>query len=479
MTAEFDVIVIGAGSTGENVADRAVRGGLSTAIVEEDLVGGSCSYWACMPSKALLRSAEVRDAALQLNGAKQAVTGKLDAAAVLARRDHFTSNHDDSGQAAWVHEAGITLLRGRGRLTGACTVEVTDDDGTTMLRARHAVVLCVGSRPALPDIAGLADSAPWTNIEATSAQKVPDSLLVLGGGAVGCELAQAWHSLGSNVQLIQRGETVLSGFEPVIGQRLTDALRDIGIVVHTGTNATSVVRGAKGMVTVTLGDGRELHADELLVALGRTPNTTDIGLDLAGIKPGEPLLTDDTLAVTGASTSNVTDPWLYAAGDCTDRAALTHMGKYQARICGDAIVARARGKRLDNRADYGKHTATADSTAVSQVVFTNPQAAAVGLTERQARKRGLDVATVEYEIGNVAGAALHLDDYAGYAKLVIDRSRNVVVGASFFGPDTAELLHAATIAVVGEVPLTRLWHAVPAYPTISEVWLRLLGKYGL
>lgn len=477
MTTEFDVIVIGAGSTGENVAERAVEGGLSAAIVEADLVGGSCSYWACIPSKALLRSGQARDAAQQVDGAKQAVIGELDTAAVLARRDSFTGGYDDSGQATWVHDAGITLLRGRGRLTGDRTVAVTTEAGTTILRARQAVVLCVGSRPALPDIPGLRESAPWTNVEGTSSERVPSSLLVLGGGAVGCELAAAWHSLGATVQLIQRGEFVLSSFEPAIGQRLTAAMRDVGITVHTGATATKVARSDDGMVSVTLSDGRVLRADELLVALGRAPNTADVGLDLVGLQPGEPLLTDDTLVVAGIS--HTANPWLYAAGDCTNRAALTHMGKYQARICGDAIVARACGKELDDSVAYGKHTATADRTAVSQVVFTNPQAAAVGLTAQQARHQGLDVATVEYEIGNVAGAALHLNNYAGYAKLVVDRTRTIIVGASFLGPDVGELLHAATIAVVGEVPLSRLWHAVPAFPTISEVWLRLLQKYGL
>jgi dihydrolipoamide dehydrogenase len=473
---EYDVIVLGAGPTGENVAGRTAKAGLKTAIVEADLVGGSCSYWACIPSKVLLRSPELLAHAKQLTGVREAVTGNIDAAAVLARRDSFTGKGDDSGQADWVRDAGITLLRGKARLSGIRKVQVTDTSGTMTLRARHAVALCVGSQPAIPDIPGLVEARPWTNREATSAEQVPGRLLVLGGGAVGCELAVAWQALGSAVHLVQRSDRLLTGYEPEISNRVEVAMRSQGVTLRTGVSVEQAERLDDGSVIVTLSDGSRLHGDELLVAVGRIPCTTDLGMELVGLKPGDRIRTDDAMRVAG-----VAGDWLYAAGDCTDRAALTHMGKYQARACSDTIAAATRGE-LPGGGDltpYSAYTATADHHAVPQVVFTIPQAAAVGLTEDQARERGVKVATVDHEIGNVTGASLHLDGYNGYAKLVIDASREVIVGASFVGPDVAELLHAATIAVVGEIPLQRLWHAVPAFPTMSEVWLRLLETYGL
>ncbi|HVV29711.1 MAG TPA: NAD(P)/FAD-dependent oxidoreductase [Mycobacteriales bacterium] len=471
---EYDVIVLGGGSTGEVVGDTVVRGGLSAVLVEAELVGGECSYWACMPSKALLRPGQALAAAGVVDGAKQAVRDRVDVPAVLARRDGFTSHWKDDGQVRWLEGAGLQLVRGRGRIAGPRQVVVRDQAGTvTALAARHAVVVATGSVPAIPSIDGLAEARPWTSREATSAHTVPDRLLILGGGVVGVEMATAYTDLGARqITLIERSGRLLAKYEPFVSDSVADALRRRGVDVRLDTQVARVARATDGgSLLVTTRDGERLDGDELLVALGRRAATSDLGLEQFGLEPGNALEVDDTLRVTG-----VPGGWLYAAGDVNGRALLTHQGKYQARQVGAAIVARAAGREIDP-ADWGPQVATADRAAVPQVVFTDPEVAAVGLTEAQARERGLPVRVAEYEIGDVAGAAVYADGYAGHAKMVVDTDRDVVVGVTLVGPNVGEMLHAATVMVVGEVPIGRLWHAVPAYPTISELWLRLLETY--
>lgn len=462
----YDLIVVGAGAVGENVADRAVQGGLSVLIVESELVGGECSYWACMPSKALVRSVSALRAARAVGGAREAVAGDLDVAAVLARRDRFTSHWDDEGQVGWLEGAGIDLLRGSARLDGTKRVIVTEPDGRKrVVLARHAVALCTGSDPLMPDIPGLAAASPWTAREATSAASVPGHLAIVGGGVVGCELANAYAGLGARVTLLSRG-ALLSGSEDFASELVEDGLRGLGVDVRTGVTPQSVRRDDSGAVALGLPDGGELVADEVLVATGRAPRTTTLGLETVGLEPGDWLSVDDTLRVEGFD-------WLYAVGDVTHRALLTHQGKYQARAAGDVIAARATGGRIDD-APWGAHVATADHDAVPQVAFTEPEVASVGMTAARAEQRGLRIRVADYELGHVAGASLHADRYRGRARLVIDDERDVVIGFTAVGADVAELVHAATIAIVGEVPVARLQHAVPSYPTMSEIWLRLL-----
>ena len=468
---QYDVIVLGAGPTGENLADRTTAAGLSTVIVEGELVGGECSYWACMPSKALLRPAAALAGARAVAGSREAVRGPLDPQAVLARRDSFASHWRDDGQVEWLDGAGIDLVRGHGRLTGERTVTVaTPDGGERRLTARHAVAVCTGSRAVLPEgVPGLADARPWTSREATSAPEVPGRLVVVGGGVVGVEMATAWRALGAEVVLLVRGGALLPRMEPFAGELVAAGLRDAGVDVRTDTSVASLERpAADGPVTVVLANGERLAADEVLYATGRAPRTEDLGLESIGLEPGSWLETDDGCVVRG-----VPGGWLYAAGDVNHRALLTHQGKYQARIAGNAIGALAKGEALDT-ARWGAHVASADPAGPPQVVFTEPEAAAVGLSLAEARRAGLRVKAVDHDLGQVAGASLHGDDYRGRARVVFDLDRGVLVGATFVGAGVAELLHSATVAVVGEVPVDRLWHAVPSYPTISEVWLRLL-----
>jgi pyruvate/2-oxoglutarate dehydrogenase complex dihydrolipoamide dehydrogenase (E3) component len=472
---EVDVVVIGGGPVGENAAARAVRGGLSAVIVEADLLGGECSYWACMPSKALLRPGQALDAARRVPGAREAVGGQLDAAAVFARRDSYTSGWDDAGQVEWAVGADIRVVRGHGRLAGVRAVEVTAADGATAtITARHAVVVATGSTPSEPPVEGLADTPHWGSREATSAEEAPARLAVVGGGVVGCELAQAFASLGSEVVLLTPSG-LLGRMEDEVGDLVAAGLRASGVEVRTGAKLSAVSRdGADGAVTLTLDGGDVLEADELLVATGRRPATGDVGAASVGLEAGRPLAVDATGLVEG-----VDGGWLYAAGDVTGDAPLTHMGKYAARAVGDVIAARANGDEVRG-GSWGAHAQTAQQRAVTQVVFTTPEVASVGPTAAEAEAAGLRVRAVDLQIA-VAGSSLLADGYAdsSWARMIVDEDRRTVVGVTFVGQDVAELLHSATVAVVGEVPLERLWHAVPSYPTVSEVWLRLLESYGL
>jgi pyruvate/2-oxoglutarate dehydrogenase complex dihydrolipoamide dehydrogenase (E3) component len=456
---EVDVVVVGGGPAGEVVAGRCADRGLDTVLVEDELVGGECSYWGCIPSKTLVRPGDVLAAARRVPGAAAAARGPVDVAAALARRDYMTSGWKDDGQERWLADHGVRLVRGMGRLAGPRRVTV---EGGPALVARRAVVLATGSSPVIPPVPGLADIRPWDNRSATAAKEVPSRLLVLGGGAVGLELGQAFRRLGClEVTVVEGGPRLLPREEPFAGEQVQAALEADGIGIRVDTLLTAVRRdGTDGPVQATLSTGEQLTADEVLVAVGRRPHTGDLGLETVGLPPGRPVAVDDRLQALG-----VPDGWLFAIGDCTGLAPFTHMGKYQGRVAADVLTGRDTRDRASRR-------------AVPRVTFTDPQVCAVGLTSAEAAERGLAVRVIDVGTGEVPGAYVLGEDQLGTTRLVVDAGSEVLLGVTITGRSVQELLHSATVAVAAQLTLSDLQHAVPAFPTVAEVWLHALEAAG-
>jgi pyruvate/2-oxoglutarate dehydrogenase complex dihydrolipoamide dehydrogenase (E3) component len=484
--SEWDVIVLGGAAAGENAAQYASQfSGLDAVLVEAELLGGECSYWACMPSKGLLRPVEVLSGARHVPGVASVVEGAtLDVEAVLARRDTIVNNLSDDSQIQWALGAGIDVVRGYGRILGERTVTVTAPDGSTRtLTARQGVVIDTGSSAAVPPVPGLPEALPWTSRDVTNVRQVPRRVVILGGGVVACESATWLRGLGvEELSLVHRGEGLLERQEPFAGQLVGDALKSAGVRLYSGRSISEVRRDTVrdtglgnrhgGEVTVVLDDRTVLIADEIVVAAGRVPRTGDIGLASVGLEDGGYIDVDDQQTVRG-----VDGQWLYAIGDVCGRALLTHMGKYQARVAGEVIAARALGEQPTGHGE-DRLSSAEGHRGIPQVTFTDPEVGTAGMTERQAVEAGLDVETVEYDMAALAGTYVLRDDYTGRAKLVVDRATDTLVGATFVGPGIADLVHSATTAIVGRLPLSVLWHVVPSYPTPSEIWLRLLETLG-
>ncbi|HST39268.1 MAG TPA: NAD(P)/FAD-dependent oxidoreductase [Conexibacter sp.] len=447
-----DAIVIGAGPAGEVAAGKLAGRGIQTVLIERELVGGECAFYACMPSKALLRPGALVAETKRVGGVSDAT---LEPIAALRRRDDVIHELDDSSQLPWVEEKGIELIRGVARLDGERRVRVTASDGEELLlEARRAVVLAVGSGASIPPVPGLRELQPWTNREITTARQAPPRLLILGGGVVGVEMAQAWSSFGVQVTLVEVGDRLIAQEEELASERVADGLRARGVELRIGQRATGARREPGEATSVlTLESGEELRAEVLLVAAGRAPHTGALGQESVGLEPGRVVEVDDRMRVPGSD-------WLYAIGDCNGRELLTHQGKLQARVA----VAQIAGETEARVHSIGPPP---------RVIFTEPQVAAVGHTEATARRAGLTVETVDARIDGTAGASFYGKGEEQVARFVVDPGARTLVGATFVGPDVAEFVHAATIAIAGAVPVDRLAQVAAPFPTRSEVWLQL------
>ncbi|MGE5132255.1 MAG: dihydrolipoyl dehydrogenase family protein [Gemmatimonadota bacterium] len=460
---EVDVVVIGLGPGGEYAAGTLAEAGLAVAGVESRLVGGECPYWGCVPSKMMIRAADLLAEGRRIPGMAGAAQVTADWAPVARRiREEATDSWDDTVAADRFTGKGGLLVRGHGRITGPGEVTVTpvpagggDAGPGQVLRARRGIVIATGTAPAVPPVPGLAGTPFWTNREAIEAAEVPASLVVLGGGPIGAELAQVFARFGSRVTVAEGAGRLLPLEEPEAGDLLARALTADGIGVRTGHAAERVSHGGGGF-TLTLADGTELAAGALLVATGRKTDLAGIGVGAVGI--------DESLRAIPVDDHLRAAPGVWALGDITGKGAFTHMSMYQARIVVSGIL--------------GKDSFRAEYHAVPRVTFTDPEIGAVGLTEAQAREQGLTVRTGLAPVPESARGWIHKAGNDGFIKLVADADRGILVGATSAGPCGGEVLGALALAVHARVPVPRLREMIYAYPTFHRAIETALADLG-
>ena len=448
MSEEFDAVIIGAGPGGEVVADELIDAGRRVAMVERELVGGECPYWACIPSKALLRPGEAQGEARRAFGVS---TPALDWKDTAAYRDWIVRGLDDAGSVKAYEGKGATIVRGTGRIAGPGRVDV---DGR-VLEAEH-VIVATGSSSNVPPIEGLEDVPYWTNREATTLAEVPDRVMLVGGGPVAVELSQVMSRFGAQVTLVQYPDRLVNREDPRVGELIEAALRDDGIDVRTGVGAESArtAGGPEGTTVVGLSDGSEVEVDRLVIAAGRTPRIHDIGLESVGVEPGARSLPIDEGCRLAEG--------LWAVGDATGVAMFTHLAQYQGRVAAANILGGSR------RANY---------RAVPRVVFSDPEIAAVGLSEEAARKQGIDVATATVDLAaSLARPVTYERNPRGELGVVADRARGVLVGAWAVSPLASEFIHEAVVSIRAEVGVDVLLDTVRQFPTFAEGMFKALDR---
>jgi dihydrolipoamide dehydrogenase len=450
MSDRYDAVILGAGPGGEVALNTLLKAGKRVALIEREVIGGECSNWGCIPTKTLLRPTELEGKCSRAAGVD---TPGLDFPRLSAYRDYMVSSHDDSRRVARYEERGVTVIKAGGRIAGPGRVEA----GGQVLET-DAIVVASGAEAVVPPIPGLAEAGYWTNREATDVTEIPASAVVVGGGAVGIELAQFLARFGSRVTLVQGPPRLADREDPGIGDALRQILEDDGVDLRLGVRAQSV-RLEDGERVVSLDDGREARGAVLIVATGRRPRTADLGLETVGIAPGRRGIEVDHRCRAGAG--------VWAIGDVTGVAAFTHVAKYQARIAA---------------ADILGQPARADYRAVPRVVFTDPEVAAVGLTEAQAREQGIDVIAATIDLpSSIARPYTFQENPTGSFGVVVDREREVLVGAWAVAPLAGEWIHTAVLAIRAEIPVTVLKDTIAQFPSFSEAFgaaLRTLPELG-
>jgi pyruvate/2-oxoglutarate dehydrogenase complex dihydrolipoamide dehydrogenase (E3) component len=444
MPDRFDVAILGAGPAGEHAAYALVNAGKNVVLVERELIGGECSNWACIPSKTLLRPTEVREESTRAAGTR---TAELDWPELSRYRDYMTSAGDDSARVKNYDEMGVTVIKGDGRIAGPGHLDV---DGRSV-EADH-ILISTGSAPVIPPIDGLADAGYWTNREATALKEIPSSVVVIGGGPVGVELAQFLRRFGTEVAIVQGAQRLADREDPRVGDLLREALEKDGIDVRTSAHAQRVVREGDGRV-VTLDDGSKLRGQQVLLAVGRRPRATDLGLDALELEPGPhgEVPIDERCQVTDG---------VWAAGDCTGTMLFTHLAKYQARVAVAGMLGRP---------------VAADYRAIPRVIFTDPEVASVGLTESQAREQGRPVACATLDLTSaIARPSTYEQDPRGEMGIVADCEQRILLGAWAVSPLAGEWIHQAVLAIKAQVPIDVLLDTVAQFPSYSEAYLSAL-----